>query len=333
MPYLISLIPLVLYIIAMLAMDAYSLTRRWVFFQSVLSGLAVAAVCFFISVPVRKFIGCGNLLVEHFFPILEEVLKALPLLFLLQKRKIASFLDAFIYGAAVGCAFAFVENIAYILCFDFDYPLLVLRAFSTSLMHAGCTAIFSLIMYETLNLRIHYSNWRWLSVFLCVVPISIHLAYNLSSLLPNLKFVFQIIIFSFLFFLSWKLTDTKIRKWMFEKGDSQMIVLISIENDSFYSTHLGKYFFSLTREYPPRLREEMMNYIHLCLQLSTKAKGRAMAKSAGFDCKLSAEETSEIKEQLAELKRMERKFNFAMMNIIRPIARLSRTDRWSLQQN
>lgn len=120
---------------------------------------------------------------------------------------------------------------------------------------------------------------------------------------------------------------------MFEKGDSQMIVLISIENDSFYSTHLGKYFFSLTREYPPRVRGEMMNYIHLCLQLSVKAKGRAMAKSAGFDCKLSAEETSEIKGQLAELKRMERKFNFAMMNIIRPIARLSRTDRWSLQQN
>lgn len=332
LPYLISLIPLAIYITAMLLMDSYSLTRRKVFYNAVFAGVVVAVLCFLISISVRNLIGCENFFVKHFCPTLEEILKALPLLYLLKRRKIASFFDAFIYGAIVGCAFAFVENIAYILRFDFDYRLLVFRAFSTSLMHAGCTAIFSLFMYETLNLFIHRSNWYWLSAFLCVVPLFLHMAYNILPITPNLKFVLLLILFSFLFFLSWKLTDKKIRKWMFEKCDSQLAILASIEDGSFYNTHLGKFFLSSTREYPPRLREEMMAYIHLCLQLSVKAKVGAMVKVRGLRSQLPAEELSLVKKQLAELKRMERKFNFALMNIIRPIARLSRTDRWSLQQ-
>jgi hypothetical protein len=78
-------------------------------------------------------------------PVIEEILKALILIYLVRRPKFTYFVDGAIYGFAIGIGFAIVENYSYV----FGNPGAALgvatsRVLSTNLIHATASAMMGI---------------------------------------------------------------------------------------------------------------------------------------------------------------------------------------------
>jgi len=76
-------------------------------------------------------------------PVIEELLKSIPVLAIERRPDFTYFVDGAIFGFASGTAFAMIENIAYMQASGEGMALgnSINRAFSTSLMHGSATAL------------------------------------------------------------------------------------------------------------------------------------------------------------------------------------------------
>src|SRR5574344_2744701 len=136
MLYLIALLPPILFILVLLWLDSFSLVKKGVLLSSFGFGI--------ISVPISFFIIKGFAIIAPNAgiigdPIIEEIIKGTWILVLLKHRRCAFFIDAAIYGAAIGAGFSFMENIVYIY-YNPDMLLgtMLIRGFGTAIMHCGC---------------------------------------------------------------------------------------------------------------------------------------------------------------------------------------------------
>jgi hypothetical protein len=113
--------------------------------------LAVAALAWGFVAP-SLIIGVNNSWAENYglvslivlgAPISEEIAKAAILPFLAVSRRVTWFVDGAVLGAAAGTGFAIRENWLYLegVGSSDSISLVIARATSTNLMHAGCTAI------------------------------------------------------------------------------------------------------------------------------------------------------------------------------------------------
>ena len=80
---------------------------------------------------------------DYVNPVLEEIVKGLPLLYLASRKKIVFFIDSVICGAAVGGGFSILENIFYLLLGDgiTGIGTVLFRGLEVALIHMGCSAI------------------------------------------------------------------------------------------------------------------------------------------------------------------------------------------------
>lgn len=110
-------------------------------------------------------------------PIVEELLKALILIILVQRADFNYVVDGAIYGFGAGIGFAIIENYEYITHHpEIALILAVERVFSTNLVHATASGLIG----TGLAYRRGDSSWRaWLViVFGYLFAISIHMAFN-----------------------------------------------------------------------------------------------------------------------------------------------------------
>src|SRR5206468_9703559 len=79
-------------------------------------------------------------------PVIEEILKAVPIFWMIRSRRVGFLIDAAICGFAVGTGFALAENLYYLSTLAAAPPALwVVRGFGTAVMHGGTTAIFAIV--------------------------------------------------------------------------------------------------------------------------------------------------------------------------------------------
>ena len=112
-------------------------------------------------------------------PIVEEILKSLPLVTFLRKR-ITYFVDGAIYGFASGIAFSVLENILYLARGGTrSGPLImiaIMRVFSTCLMHGAASALVGVAIGR---LRYGRGASRVLSAVLgWALAIGLHMGFN-----------------------------------------------------------------------------------------------------------------------------------------------------------
>jgi CRP-like cAMP-binding protein/RsiW-degrading membrane proteinase PrsW (M82 family) len=111
-------------------------------------------------------------------PIIEELLKALILLYFVQRPRFRYFVDGAVYGFAVGMGFAITENLFYILV-NQDQEVLALiakRVLSSSLMHGFASAILG-ISLGLMRRSNGQQRWALLGGGL-LAAILIHMLYN-----------------------------------------------------------------------------------------------------------------------------------------------------------
>lgn len=110
-------------------------------------------------------------------PILEELLKSLMLIYLVQRADFNYIVDGAIYGFGAGIGFAMIENIEYVSGNpEIALSIAIARVFSTNLIHATASGIIG----TALAYRRGDSTWRgWLIILIgYCFSMAFHMGFN-----------------------------------------------------------------------------------------------------------------------------------------------------------
>lgn len=164
--------------------DTLKTTRLETLILCVLYGGAIAfGAAYLLNTLVLRLLtesGAGGYqtVVRFTAPILEEILKAIFLLFLIRRPQFRYFVDGAIYGFCVGIGFAVLENFFYISRNPgAGLALAISRSLSTSMMHAMASAIVG-ISLGRLRRAEGGTSARLLPIIGIVLAIGAHILYN-----------------------------------------------------------------------------------------------------------------------------------------------------------
>lgn len=172
---LASSIP-VLFLIVIWQFDFYQTGKfQTILLSLILGGIAYAPAAITNLILINSGLATRATVDRFIAPVHEEIFKGLFLLYLVRRSRLTYSVDGALYGFAIGIGFAILENFENLLKFH-SAANIVLRIFSTDLVHAFSSAtigiILGIILLET-------SRSRWLiSTFGLSLAIGQHMLYN-----------------------------------------------------------------------------------------------------------------------------------------------------------
>ncbi|MBK6406369.1 MAG: PrsW family intramembrane metalloprotease [Holophagales bacterium] len=143
----LALVPVSVFLGGLVLLDSFKLVPL----QAVLRLILAGAFAAFVAARLHgglldgEFVS-GVTLSRHVAPVTEELFKALPLLYLLARRRVGFLVDAAILGFAVGTGFALVENVEYLRALGKGSVFLwIVRGFGTAVLHGATTSILAVV--------------------------------------------------------------------------------------------------------------------------------------------------------------------------------------------
>jgi RsiW-degrading membrane proteinase PrsW (M82 family) len=322
----VGLLPVLLFLVALIYLDSYKLVRpRWV--AGVLaSGCVLAAACWFANAALESGLALSATTYSRYVaPVVEETAKALVVVWLIRANRIGFLVDAAIYGFAIGTGFAVVENLYYWHSLaNPTMSLWIVRGFGTAVMHGGTAAIFG-IAGKTLAERRGMLRGAGFAIALAVA-MAIHSAFNHFFLSPVLSTGFILIVLPPLIFVVFQRSEKALEDWLSVGFDADTEVLEMILSGNLSSSHVGIYLHSLKERFRGEVVIDMLCCLRLHLELSLRAKGLLMMREAGFPVVLDAAD----KAKLDELDFLERSIGATGKLAMAPFLRTSSRDLWQI---
>lgn len=321
-----SVVPLVfLYIVKWL--NFYETNRPASMFMALAWGVVAFAMSYLVDHPLVPILGRATVAVK-IGPAVEEILKSLVLVYLVRRADYTYFVDGAIYGFAVGVGFAVAENMLYLSRVDVDTGIIVAitRAFSSSVMHGGSTAIVGIVIGGfPLARALHplaalVVGWA--------IAIAYHMTYNdlafknygqkglliiCGIAFTGLAVVAAIILWGLRHERS-RIRRTLVARAGVSKGEAGLIR---------HMDDLDRLLDPVEERFGTAKREQVANALLLGAQLAMKQTQMRSTR----DRELQAELAAEITTAKAELKRQRREVGLYVMSCVRSI--MPRTT-WSL---
>jgi len=339
MLFVAAILPIVIYIFVVYKIDNFSLISVKNLLLQVLYGMVAALVCF------GLFQLTGSILSENqsefFNPVLEEIVKALPLLWLATRKKIVFFIDSIICGAAVGGGFSILENIFYLLFgHEMGIGTVLFRGLEVALVHMGCSAIVAAGLMLAVRI-IERSRSRLglkksdigMSVFLLLEAPMLHVFHNTFLLNPLLQFIFVFGTMGGLLMWTYYYDVDMIHRWIDKGLDKQFALLDSIKSGQLDNTTTGRFLLSVKEKFPPEDFFDIICYVQLHVELSVAAKSRVMVRESGLvkDLPLTEENKELILFQYEEYKILEKRLGKLARMTIAPIVKYYPADYKALE--
>jgi hypothetical protein len=258
-------------------------------------------------------------------PLVEELLKALYIVWLLRRNKVGFVVDAATYGFAVGTGFALLENIYYLPLHP--NPTIwtwIVRGFGTALMHGGTTAIFGMIS-RTLDSRTGIPRASLLLPGLAVAVV-LHSLYNQFLVAPLLATALIVLVFPYIVMFLFQKSERETRGWLGSGFDTDQELLRVMRAGQVSDTPVGIYLKGLRTSYPPEVIVDMMCLLRLRAELGIKAKGILLMREAGFE----ADPDPSLKDKLEEVRYLENSIGRTGMRALKPFVHTSTQDLWQL---
>jgi protease PrsW len=323
----LGLVPVFLFLVALFAMDSFKLVRPSFLVRAIAAGGAVAVGCLLLA---DRVIGSGTLAATTYLyyvaPFVEELGKALPLVYLIKARRIGFMVDAAILGFAVGAGFAAAENLYYLSTVsDANLLLWAVRGFGTAVMHGGATAIVAIMSKLLSDVR----GSKRLTVFVPGLAIAIltHGLFNHFAL-PPLAFTLVLVAsFPVLVFTVFARSEALLRQWLDVGFGSDVDLLDMLRSGEVKDTKVGMYVRTLRDRFPGEVLADMLCYLQLWVELSIKAKGRLLLQEAGF----APPADPVIADRLAELSFLERSIGATGRLALAPFLRRGSREEWGLE--
>lgn len=326
LPILISLLPVFLFLVALIFLDSYKLVNARMVTYGIMYGCLVAGISFLINTYLIRSTGINvTPFARYGAPVIEEILKTLFLVFVIRKKKVGFMVDAAIYGFAVGAGFAFIENIYYLTSLpDASLFLWVIRGFGTAVMHGGTTAVVALLAKYQADTKATESLavfWKGL-----VIAIIIHSYFNHFFLHPLFSPLSIIVGIPLTLMYVFQQSEKATREWLGVGFDTDVELLQVITSGNLPQTKIGTYLKTLQSRFRGEVIADMICYLQIYLELSIRAKGILLMREAGF----APPGEPDTKEKFDELQYLERSIGATGKLALHPFLHTSGRNLWQL---
>ena len=323
--FLVSLLPVVLFLLTLVYLDSYKLVHFRNLLLAIIVGCGAALVSLVLNDSVLSGMSWERSVVSRYVaPPVEEFLKAAWVIWLIGRRRVGFLVDATIVGFAVGAGFALIENTYYIQTLGASGIFVwVIRGLGTAVMHGGVTALFALVTKSVFD-RHGGRPWVYLPGFL--VATMLHSLYNHFILPPvATTMVLYITLPGILLFAFWQ-SERSTRRWLGTQMDVDAELLEIINSGGISESRIGHYVEALKQQFSPEVLIDMLCYLRIHVELAISAKGLLMMREAGF----KASPPDGTQEQFRELRHLEKSIGPTGRLALAPFLHQSTRDLWQI---
>lgn len=335
MLYVVSLLPVAVYIGWVWSIDRFALVSARLLAQMILCGLMAALVCHGLFRLTGDLLGEVSDVIN---PVVEETVKAIPLLVLASRKRMVFFIDSVIFGAAVGGGFSILENLFYLLHDgDLGFGTALFRGLEVSLVHMGCSAVVAaalmFVVRQTERRRSRLVVKKadtGLAILLLMMSTGLHVAHNALHFNPLAQTVTVIGLLALLLLGTYQYDSNQIHRWIDRSMNKQLDLLCSIGEGRLDETPTGRYLLSVKGSFSPEVYFDIVRYVQLHTELGVIAKSCFMAHEAGLDYPLNNERRESILAKYKEYQHLSEALGKTARITIAPLLKFYPADRKAL---
>ena len=322
----IGLLPVLIFLVALLYMDSYKLTGLRSILLVIVAGGLMTVASYFINGFVSDLFAINfGYYTRYVAPVIEEGLKALVIVFLFRTNRIGFLVDSAIMGFAVGAGFAVVEAFYYLYAIpDASMAVWIVRGFGTAIMHGGVTAIFGILSQTLTERNMKINPLLYLPGL--VGAMTLHSLFNHFPVNPMLQTLIILVVLPPILFLVFRQSASHMHEWLELDFDQDAKLLEEINSGEFAETKIGRFLQDLRSKFEGPVVVDMLCYLRIYTELALRAKGLLMMRENGLDAPVG-ERTRAKFEELAFLEQSIGKTGLLAM---KPFLHLTRKDLWQM---
>ena len=322
----VGVLPVVLFLGALVLIDSYKLVTLRAILLSVAAGVVAGVAGYGVNVALRPALGLDFSRYSWYVaPVVEETLKAAFVVYLLRRNKVGFVVDAAIHGFGIGTGFALIENLYYLqVTPGATLWTWIVRGLGTAIMHGGATAIVAMVS-RTLQNR--FDAFRpWLLLPGLGVAVVLHSLYNHFLLHPILATALIVLVVPYLSVAVFQRSERETETWVGTGFDTHVELLRVVRSGQVSASPVGRYLTTLRTRFPPEVIVDMMCLLRLRAELAIRAKAVLMMREAGFD----APPNPALKDTFEELRYLERSIGKTGLRALHPFLDTGVRDLWQL---
>lgn len=328
LPAALGLAPVLLFLLALLALDSYKLVRLPLVMTVIAAGGVAALLCVPLNGAVAAWFDLPfSALTRYVAPVLEELLKAAVLVVLIRTHRVGFLIDAAILGFAVGAGFAAIENLYYLKVLpDASTGVWLLRGFGTAIMHGGAAALYAMVTLALLERRGRAGPATLVPGWLLAV--AVHSAYNHFFLSPFLSMAGLLLGLPPLLIAVFRRSERAVGDWLGSGFDRDAALLDLLDSSAFDDSPLGRYLNALRGKLDGPVVADAFCYLRLHAELALAAKGRMLMRESG----LAAAPDPSLVAKLRELDYLRASIGPTLLLALHQHLRVSHKELWQLHQ-
>lgn len=243
---LIAMAPVMILLLVFDRLDVFNLIPMRDIALLVVAGAAVGIFGYFANWRVSEgFPIPWDPYTRYIAPIIEESLKALPIVVMFRTNRLGFKLDAAIAGFAVGAGFSILENAWYLLNLtQTNVTDWLVRGFGTAIMHGAATALFAVISHEMSEKQAESAAGQYAFNPLLFAPgllvaMVIHSGFNHFSNFPVLAMALTLLLAPLTLFLTLARSERATRQWLVSDAAAHRKILADIRGAQFADSKIG----------------------------------------------------------------------------------------------
>jgi RsiW-degrading membrane proteinase PrsW (M82 family) len=322
----VGLLPVLIFLGTLVWMDSYKLVRL----RAVLAVIATGGLAAWAAMYLNGWvIGALDMQLQTYSryvaPLLEEVLKALVIVYLFRSNRIGFLVDAAIMGFAVGAGFALVENFYYLQVLGSSHlAVWIVRGFGTAIMHGGVVALFAVIS-QTLTERQMKINPLYYLPGLALAAL-LHSVFNHFLVAPVLQAAGTVLVLPALLHLAFQHSAKAMHQWLQLDFDADAHLIDMITSGEFSESKIGRFLDDLRTKFEGPVVVDMLCYLRVYTELAIRAKAALIARENGFELPVG----ERTREKLEELHFLEKSIGKTGCLAMKPFLMVERKDLWQL---
>jgi RsiW-degrading membrane proteinase PrsW (M82 family) len=266
-------------------------------------------------------------------PVIEEALKAAPIIILFWTNRLGFKVDAAIAGFAVGAGFSMIENIWFLYAIaDANISAWLVRGFGTAIMHGGATAMFAVISHEMTERQaeaaaVAYRFNPLLFLPGLIVAIAIHMTFNHFPNQSVAIMALTLLLVPATLFLALNRSERATQRWLAVDKAAHSQMLADIRAGRFNDTARGQTVQGIASRMGSRAADAR-TYIELKTELILRAEELILAAQSGAPATPSGEDSAKF----AQLAALERRLGKTALAALAAPLGFTRNDLWELSR-
>jgi RsiW-degrading membrane proteinase PrsW (M82 family) len=285
---LVAMAPVLLLLLVFDRLDVFNLINMREISLLIVGGGALAALGFVLSWVILAGQGVSPQSYSRYgAPVIEETIKAAPIIALYAHNRLGFKIDAAIAGFAVGAGFALVENAWYFLTSaDANVSAWIVRGFGTAVMHSGASALFAVITHEMSERQAASSlaEYRFDALVFApglAVAVVVHSAFNHFPNQSVLAMGATFLLVPLTLFLTLARSEAATKKWLKADHAAHMRTLADIRSGHFAESELGQSIRHIAHKVHGVSQADALAFLELKLELVLKAEELILASHDG----------------------------------------------------